>query len=190
MNPFIHGILLAGLLAVTANAQRVLVVYNENEPESKPLATYYAEKRGIPADHLCGLHIRNSEVITRREFDKQIRDPLRQFITDHHFIVKIAGETVDNKLDYLALIYGIPLRIEEDRSLKEATPTNMPTQYRRNEASVDSELTTLPGPATPLIGWLLNPFFNASSPHFEARGTTPCSSLRDLTAPIRPPSVA
>ena len=186
MNTFILGILLAGLLTGTATAQRVLVVYNENEPESKPLATYYAEKRGIPADHLCGLRIRNTEVVTRREFENQIRDPLRQFIADHHFIVKIAGETVDNKLDYLALIYGVPLRIEEDRTLKEATPTNMPAQDRRNEASVDSELTTLPGPAAPLTGWLPNPFFNASSPRFEA----PWNNMMLLVARLDGPDPA
>jgi len=172
MTSLIYGILLVGLLARTAagndTAQRVLIVYNENEPESKPLATYYAEKRGIPADHLCGLRIRNAEVITRQEFEKQIRDPLRQFLTDHQFLVKIAGETVDNKLDYLALIYGVPLRIEEDRTLKEVIPTNMPAPYRRNEASVDSELTTLPGPTMRLTGWLPNPFFNAITPHFES----------------------
>ena len=169
-----NTILLAGVLtshSVSAGntaAQRVLVVYNENEPASKPLATYYAEKRGIPADHLCGLHIRNVEAITRREFEKQIREPLRQFIADHHLLVKIAGETVDNKLDYLALVYGVPLRIEEDRTIKEVIPTNMPAPYRRNDAAVDSELATLPGPAMPLIGWLRNPFFDAPSPHFEA----------------------
>ena len=38
---------------------------------------------------------------------------------------------------------------------------------RRNEASVDSELTTLPSPPAPLIGWLPNPFFDTVSPHFE-----------------------
>jgi uncharacterized protein (TIGR03790 family) len=168
MTALIYGVLLAVLLAGNVAAQRVLVVYNENEPESKPLATYYAEKRGIPADHLCGLRIRNAEVITRQEFENQIREPLRQFIADRQFLVKIAGETVDNKLDYLALIYGVPLRIEEDRTSKEKYPSNMPAPYRRNEASVDSELTTLPGPTTRLTGWLPNPFFNSSSPHFEA----------------------
>ena len=168
MTALIYGVLLAVLLAGNVAAQRVLVVYNENEPESKPLATYYAEKRGIPADHLCGLRIRNAEVITRQEFENQIREPLRQFIADRQFLVKIAGETVDNKLDYLALIYGVPLRIEEDRTSKEKYPSNMPAPYRRNEASVDSELTTLPGPTTRLTGWLPNPFFNSSSPHFVA----------------------
>ena len=110
------------VFATDDRAHRVLVVYNENEPESKLLATYYAEKRGIPPDRLCGLRVRNVEVITRREFTRQIHDPLRQFLTDHNLLFQLAGATFDNKLDYLVLIYGIPLRIEEDPTVKETPP--------------------------------------------------------------------
>lgn len=154
--------------AADDRAQRVLVVYNENEPASKPLATYYAEQRGIPTDRLCGLRVRNTEVITRREFNHQINEPLRHFLTDHNLLSQLAGATFDNKLDYLVLIYGMPLRIEEDPTIKETPPATLPVPARRNEASVDSELTTLPVLPMPLIGWLPNPFFNSTSPHFES----------------------
>ena len=146
-------------------SQRVLVVYNTNEPASQPLATYYAEQRGIPTNRLCGLAVRNAEVITRREFNQQIREPLRQFLADHHLLFQIAGATFDNRLDFIALSYGIPLRIAEDPTLKESLPDGLPS--KRNEAAVDSELTTLPAPDQHVGGWLPNPFFNAVVPHFE-----------------------
>lgn len=147
-------------------AQRVLVVYNESEPESKPLATYYAEKRGIPKERLCGLRVRNAETITRREFNEQIRDPLYKFLIDHGLMFEISGKTFDNKIDCLALIYGMPLRIDADATLKEDVPENMLGAARRNEASVDSELTTLPSPNEKLTGWLTNPFFNTRATRF------------------------
>ena len=155
------------LCAADDPAQRVLVVYNANEPASQPLAAYYAAQRGIPADRLCGLHVRNVEVITRREFVQQIREPLRQFLIEHQLLFQLAGATFDNKLDYLVLVYGIPLRIEEDPTLKETPPAHQPASARRNEAAVDSELTTLPGPEQPAIGWVPNPFCSPLFPRFE-----------------------
>ena len=173
-----------GVFASDDRAQRILVVYNENEPASQPLATYYAEQRGIPVERLCGLKVRNVEVITRREFNQQIRDPLRKFLTDHNLLFQIAGTTFDSKLDYLVLIYGMPLRIEEDPTSKEPFPPSLPVPARRNEASIDSELTTLPAGSMPLIGWLPNPFFNAASPHFEP----PFNNLLLLVARLDGPS--
>jgi len=160
----IGGVALAG----DEPAQRVLVVYNENEPESKPLATYYAEKRGIPKERLCGLRVRNAETITRREFNEQIRGPLRKFLIDHGLMFEISGKTFDNKIDCLALIYGMPLRIDPDATLKEDVPEKLQVAARRNEASVDSELATLPSLGANLTGWLNNPFYSARSTRFAS----------------------
>ena len=35
--------------------QRTLVLYNKNADDALEIATYYAEKRGIPENHLCGV---------------------------------------------------------------------------------------------------------------------------------------
>jgi uncharacterized protein (TIGR03790 family) len=149
-------------------AHRVLVLYNESEPESKPLAIYYAEKRGIPKEHVCGLRVRNAETITRREFNEQIREPLRKYLLEHGLLFEISKKTFDNKFDCLALMYGMPLRIDSDPTLSEDVPEKLPAAMRRNEASVDSELTTLPSSGERLIGWLANPFFHARTTRFTA----------------------
>lgn len=158
----------AAAQAGTDPSQRVLVIYNESEPESKPLALYYAEKRGIPKDHVCGLRVRNAETITRREFNEQIREPLRRYLIDHGLLFELSQKTFDNKFDCLALIYGMPLRIESDPTVKEDAPANLPVVARRNEASVDSELATLPSSGERLIGWLANPYFHARASRFGA----------------------
>lgn len=41
--------------------ERVLVVYNNNVPESLDVANYYASRRGIPATNLLGLNDLSSD---------------------------------------------------------------------------------------------------------------------------------
>ena len=84
----IHTLL--GLITVLASpgllAQRApqtdytpstLVVFNKNVPESKELADFYAQARGIPREQVVGLNCANKETITRAEFQKTIENPLR-----------------------------------------------------------------------------------------------------------------
>src|SRR5437879_4677305 len=149
--------------------RKVLVVYNESEPESKPLAEYYAQRRGVPTNQICAIHARNAEIITRREFNEQVHEPILKFMIDHGLLyqlpVTVNGvtqpQTFDNKILYLALIYGVPLRVDSDPSLVEkAIPADTPIPQRRNEASVDSELALLPVTGYPLASVVPNPFFN------------------------------
>jgi uncharacterized protein (TIGR03790 family) len=137
-------------------ARHTVVVCNTNEPASLPLAEHYAGLRGIPTNQICRLACRVAETVTRREFNRDIRDPLRQFVTD------------DKHVSVLALIYGVPLRVEADVSLTNDIPANLPKELRRNEASVDSELTLLPQPDAPLTGPVPNPFFQYRRTTFPA----------------------
>src|SRR5438477_7127960 len=57
-------------------AKRVVIVYNAEDPDSRPLADYYASKRGVPTNQICGISIRVSETITRQEFKEKIHDPI------------------------------------------------------------------------------------------------------------------
>jgi uncharacterized protein (TIGR03790 family) len=162
-------------------AKRVLVVYNETEPESKPLAEYYAKRRGVPASQLCPIHARNAETITRREFNAAVREPILRFMTDHGLLFQLPAtvndpalgrmsvpETYDNKITFLALIYGVPLRIENDPNWKDRiSKSDAPALQRRNEASVDSDLTWLPSALVPLASAMPNPFFNKPSAVFD-----------------------
>jgi uncharacterized protein (TIGR03790 family) len=182
--------LLSGWLAVAAVgfadddlSRRVLVVYNETDPESKPLAEYYAQRRGVPTNQICAIHARNAETITRKEFNEQVRAPILQFMIDQGLLFQLPGNmndpvqgqisvpvTYDNKITFLALIYGVPLRIEQDDAYAEKnTDAKTPPERRRNEASVDSELTWLPSARLPLSFFVPNPFFNSTTATFDKR---------------------
>src|SRR5258707_571172 len=59
-----------------AGGEEVLVVYNSNVPESKSLAEYYAQKRGVPANQLLGVAMTKSEDVSRKEYDEHLQQPL------------------------------------------------------------------------------------------------------------------
>jgi uncharacterized protein (TIGR03790 family) len=166
------------VLAADDAGRRVLIVYNAEEPESKPLADYYASKRGVPTNQICEIRVRNVDTITRREFNDQIREPILRFLTrnglmtqeprmvDDPMLGRVPSlETVDNKISYVVLMYGVPLRLDNDSSLaSSALPTNVPAQFKRTEASVESELSLLPWVNPRIIGWVANPFFESTPP--------------------------
>jgi uncharacterized protein (TIGR03790 family) len=163
-------------------AQRVLIVYNAEVADSKPLAEYYAQKRGVPTNQLCGIRIRDAETITRREFDDQIREPILEFMgrrglltqqprtLEDPLLGKIPSlQTVANKISYVVLMYGVPLRIDSDPSIIEKVQTaNMPKQFNRDEASVESELALLPTAHYSVLGPLRNPFYGSGMSRFES----------------------
>src|SRR5947199_390096 len=67
--------------------------------------------------------------------------------------------TYANAITFVALIYGVPLRIEND-------PNVHGNGLQRNEAAVDSELTLLPTEGAPVMGSLVNPFYNRKLTEF------------------------
>ncbi|HUJ12139.1 MAG TPA: TIGR03790 family protein [Verrucomicrobiae bacterium] len=177
---------LAALLALLASgwtsvagvadnpANRVVIVYNAEDPESRPLADYYAQKRGIPTNQICAIHAPVAETISRKDYNEKIRDPVWRFLTDQGLLLQeprtvidpVLGKipwlaTVDSRVSDLVLMYGVPLRIEPDPGVAERMPTNVPSQFRRNEASVESELALVPTEGARVSGFLRNPFFGS-----------------------------
>lgn len=161
--------------------ERVVIVYNAEDPDSQPLADYYAQKRGVPTNQIYGISIRVSETISRKEYDERIRDPIWRFLTRQGLLQQeprtimdpVLGEipglsTVSAKVSYLVLMYGVPLRIDNDTNVVEKLPDKAPPEWRRNEASVESELATLPTTGLRISGFVRNPFFRSGSGNFGA----------------------
>jgi uncharacterized protein (TIGR03790 family) len=160
----------------------VLIVYNEDVPESKPLADYYAQKRGVPTNQVCAVHVRGAETITRREFNEQLRDPITRFMIRHGLLAQeprtvedpFLGpvpslQTVGCRISYVVLMYGVPLRIETDATLVErAKDLNVRKEFKRDEASVESELALLPTVNYSVLGPMSNPFFESTAESFGA----------------------
>jgi uncharacterized protein (TIGR03790 family) len=135
--------LLAGGTLAPARAQtaeNVAVVVNESSADSKRLGEYYAQKRGLPPDHVIRIQVPLGEVVDRTAFVEAIERPIAS---------AISRARLQDRILYLVLTKGVPLRIV-------GTPGRDGT-----EASVDSELTLLyrrmTGQNVPVRGPVENP---------------------------------
>src|SRR6266567_3541664 len=91
MKHFRPFLLLFVLLLLNASAaeqplaQSTIVLYNKAVSDSVELAKFYAEQRGIAADHLIGLTCSTEEEISREEYDRTVADPLREIFKQRHW---------------------------------------------------------------------------------------------------------
>jgi len=153
--------------------EAVVVVANRAVPESEELARYYADLRGIPESRICRLELPTGETMTRREYERALRDPLLQFLRDQALIRQIPREglsvrphetawlTTSSSLRYLVPVFGVPLRISDSRPdliLKAATRLGLGTQ--RDQAAVDSELALILAPPYDVAAAFPNPLYN------------------------------
>lgn len=157
------------------NAEATLVIYNEKDPESRDLADFYAKQRGIAKDRVLGLKCSLSEEISREDYDRTIAEPLRRAFTANFWWKlrepdNLLGPVVSNRIRFIALIRGMPLKIA---GLATPYPGDKPTHDSaigpRNDASVDSELSTLGFFNRVISGGLNNPYFRSFTPIVDAR---------------------
>jgi uncharacterized protein (TIGR03790 family) len=157
----------------------VVVIYNRRLPESKELASYYAQRRAVPTNQVFGFDLPTTETITRTEFRDQLQNPLlkalegqKLFTLQTETISPTRDQTgeplrrvVDAKIRYATLCYGVPVKIVADPNLGEPGAENVRIELRRNEAAVDSELAALPLvlQKLPLTGMARNPAFGATN---------------------------
>jgi uncharacterized protein (TIGR03790 family) len=112
----------AASLVFGQTGENVLVVVNRNSPLSRQIAEYYVPRRHIPPANVCRLSAKLDEEISRDEFDKQIAQPIGEFLR--------AGRLTE-KILYIVTTSGVPLRIQGSGG------------QLAEQASVDSELTLL-----------------------------------------------
>lgn len=161
-------------------ATHVLVVANKRVAESVQVARYYASRRGVPNNRICLIDCPQTEAVSRKEYVEQIENPIRSFLESggllHRLPVVTPGDagsaraglvTTSNKIRYIVLCHGVPLKIAPEPSLAEPeTTARFPEQFRRNEAAVDSELALLPS-RFHKVGFVLNPLYNRPDSTFR-----------------------
>ncbi len=64
-------------LAQTSMADRVLVVENASDAESRAVADYYVAKRAIPAANICKIHPSSPDILELAEYDARVKAPVR-----------------------------------------------------------------------------------------------------------------
>ncbi len=169
-----------GAATVTAGenlANRTLVIYNENDPLSRDLAQFYAEKRGIADDRVVALKCSIEEEISREEYDRDIATPLRQLFDTRgwwtrgpdHPGLEPSSNVSSNHIRFVALMRGMPLKIRPTAEYAGDPGNTQPSPiHEQNAASVDSELAVLGFFTRAISGIIPNPYFRAYSHITEA----------------------
>ncbi len=82
--------------------REVFVIYNRNLPESVKLAKYYASVRKIPRDNLIPIRTTTNERISRADYLRTVRDPVRQALLTRSRMTRVKC---------LITIRGVPLAV-------------------------------------------------------------------------------
>lgn len=142
-------------VAHAQSAENVAVIINESEQSSVTVGEYYVRQRGIPQSNVIRLETTTMETIDRAAYVSTIENPIR---------AAIAREQLQDRILYLVLTKGLPLRI---------TGT---TGQEGTAASVDSELTLLyrrmVGHTVLTRGRVDNPYYLGARDISEARPFT------------------
>jgi len=164
-------LLAARVADAQGEADRVVVVANERDPESLEVARHYMAARGIPEANLVLLPMSTKEAVSWGEFISEILDPLRGRLTADGWLEGIASPLRDeygrrrfistgNRIAYLVLCRGVPLKIEQNADWTAgATKPGLNPGLLVNSASVDSELSTMAMNGTAVNGQIPNPLF-------------------------------
>lgn len=171
-------VLLAGLARAddAEVASRVIVLANDNDPDSVALAKYYATKRAVPEANIIALPLPDAEAITWREFVDALFNPLQAELVRRGWIDAMGMELTDaagrrkhvvsgHKISYLVVCRGVPLKVVNDPSLPaENLPTAANPAFKTNAAAVDGELALLAAGTTPVVAFVPNPLFRNDQP--------------------------
>lgn len=165
---------LARASAAPLGPAEVAVVYNTASADSEKLAKLYCEARKIPTTQLIGLKTPLAADITRAEYDRSIRDPLRTEFDRRGLWQRAKDKSgvtgpVANKIRVLVLMRGMPLRIKAEPKPKDFKDDPKNPVAFRDDAAVDSELSLFGVEGLPTAGVLENRYFQSQQGITEAR---------------------
>jgi len=157
--------------AGSLDASSTVILFNKNDPDSQGLAQYYASRRDIPSNQIVGLDCLPVEEIQRSDYEQTIAAPLRALFRKRGWWTMgrdTSGKQVvmASTIRFVAIMRGVPLKIAHDPAIPptESVPGLSDLIASRNEASVDSELTTLGMPLPGPTGIFPNPYFRRFTP--------------------------
>ncbi len=82
--------------------KEVFIVANANSDESSELARHYARRRGMPPRHIALLDTTTDYLIGRKDYEQQIRNPLRQILLERKLVRRIRC---------VVLMWGMPVQV-------------------------------------------------------------------------------
>ncbi|MCW1884305.1 TIGR03790 family protein [Luteolibacter flavescens] len=151
----------------------VAVLYNSSSADSKALAEFYAKARNIPADHLVGLELPDSEEISRKDFDDKLRNRLIREYDRREWWVRGRGADgklvpTELKIRILVCMRGVPSRVTGTGPALPPPAGEQPFT-RTTQASVDSELALLGVEGVQVEAVVNNPYFKQEKTIAEAK---------------------
>ncbi|MCC5789186.1 MAG: TIGR03790 family protein [Opitutales bacterium] len=159
---------------------RVVVLVNSEDRDSRRVAKFYREHRGIPEENFIALPMSSAETVGWETFWEEIFHPLQGELIDRGWISgrKVSGEAETgqvrhqvrgHRMAFLVTTRGVPLRIRhEDDLLTEEDRQRLPEAQQTNRAAVDQILSLLAAGRFPLNGPLPNPYFQQAEPSSQA----------------------
>jgi uncharacterized protein (TIGR03790 family) len=99
--------------AAALGPQDIVILYNKNLPNSKSVADYYCQRRGVPTGNLVPLDLPDVDEISRADYESRILAPVRAALKDRRPRPRV-----------LLTVYGIPLRVGE-QPLSDADKANL-----------------------------------------------------------------
>jgi len=130
--------------------ENVLVVYNaaytvdedqDGTLDSFQVADYFARQRSIPPSNVLAITCSADEVITRGEYEQNIRSPIEAYLT---------GSGLKNSIRYIVLVKGVPLKIAD---------TGGSSYLTARHSSVDQALCLL-YQSYDVTGRYINPYYD------------------------------
>jgi uncharacterized protein (TIGR03790 family) len=179
--------MMAGLILharAVPRPETVAVLYNSALPESRVLAEFYRDARGIPQENLIGLEMPVVADISRDEYERLIVVPLREAFDRNGWWKRGRDSSrimlpSANDIRVLVTVRGVPLRIKPEPRPAPPAPAgngNTPDPSApadpfagRDDASVDSELSMFGVEALPTEGVLQNRYFKSEKKIEDAR---------------------
>ncbi len=171
------GMARPALAADDAAASGVVVLANRDDPDSVPLAQYYAGLRGVPRANVLAFSMPLQETISWSEFIATVWQPLQDELVRRHWIDAVATGATDgigrrgyvisgHRIAALVVCRGVPLRIDNDPARYAAEPrATEPSEFCTNAGAVDSELSLLArSGGYPINAFVANPLFGRDHP--------------------------
>jgi len=100
------GIVFPFPVVAFVSPEQVAVLVNSQISESRDLATYYMERRGIPLGNRVDLDLPMTDTISREVYEQAVLQPVT------HALKK---NGLANRIKVLVTIYGMPLRVQAPR---------------------------------------------------------------------------
>ncbi len=88
--------------ALALRPEEVLVVANANAEKSVDLGKYYCLSRNILLRRLVVLHTTSNPAISRKQYEQNIRKPLRRFLAENN---------LQRQIKCIVLMWGVPVRV-------------------------------------------------------------------------------